>query len=455
MQSTNPANAEPVETHSLDSNVSLHTKLERASSAFNTWKTAPLQHRIKVLSKVAESLEDNLEFHARLITKEMGKPLSQARGEVKKCAGVLRYFASNVERLLQPKEVDLDGSTGYVRYDPLGAIFAVMPWNYPYWQVFRFVAPALAAGNVVLVKHAPNTWGSMKAIEKVFAQAGGPPGLVTGLYVDVPAVETVIAHPAIAAITLTGSERAGASVAAHAGKYLKKCVLELGGSDAAIVLADADVDNAVKGVVAARMGNSGQACCNAKRIIVLRGIAEEFIPRFVEAIRNLRVGDPLDETTEIGPLARADLRDNLLRQVNTTLEMGGTLLTGGVSIEGPGHYVEPGALIDIPAGSPAYCEELFGPIAALFIVEDLDAAVALANQSDYGLCASIWTSEPTSALEVAARLEVGGVFINRVPTSDPRIPFGGVKKSGYGRELGEAGFREFVNIKTVCWSAGD
>ena len=427
-------------------------RLTLASRAFADWKGWNFDERALVWRRVGDLIEERADDLARTMVLEMGKVWAEAAAEVRKCAWVCRYFADNAEGFLEPEPVHTEALKSMVRFDPLGLILGIMPWNFPYWQVFRFAAPALMAGNGMLLKHAPNVQGCAQAIEQLCLDAGMPEGLLINLRVSVDLVPGLIADERVAGVTLTGSERAGRAVAAQAGAALKKTVMELGGSDPCIVLDDADLDLAIDKIVTARILTSGQTCCAAKRIIVTKGIAPEFTKRFVAAMEALKVGDPMVEGVRIGPLARPDLMDNLERQVQQSVVAGAKVLCGGERVGELGNYYRPTVVTQVERGMPAWDEEVFGPVAALFVVEDVDEAVRLANDNPYGLTAGLWTEDRALAEQLAERLEVGGVFVNRVPGSDPRLPFGGVKRSGYGRELGKAGIREFVNVKSV-WIA--
>ena len=409
--------------------------------------------RAALLAKAADILDREQDAFGRMMTLEMGKPIRAAREEAAKCARGCRYYAENAARFLAAEEFDVAPARAWVRYDPLGPVLAVMPWNFPFWQVFRFAAPALAAGNTGLLKHASNVPRCALAIEDVFRRAGFPEGVFQTLLIGSAEVARVLGDPRVAAATLTGSEAAGASVAAEAGRHIKKTVLELGGSDPFIVMPGADLDRAVAVGVQARVINNGQSCIAAKRFIVDERVAGEFEARFVRAIEALRVGDPMDEATEVGPLATADLVDTLDRQVRASAEAGARLLCGGRRLDRPGFYYAPTVLADPPEGSPAQCEETFGPVAALFRARDTGDAIRLANDTGFGLGAAVWTNDEAERARFATEIEAGMVFVNAMVASDPRVPFGGVKRSGYGRELGEFGIREFVNVKTVWLGA--
>jgi succinate-semialdehyde dehydrogenase/glutarate-semialdehyde dehydrogenase len=399
--------------------------------------------------RAAEILENEQRELGRLMTLEMGKPIASAAAEAAKCARACRYYAENAERFLEREDVKTEAKESYVLYQPIGAVLAVMPWNFPFWQVFRFAAPALMAGNVGLLKHASNVPQCALAIEDVLCRAGFDGHEFQTLLISSSRVAEVVADNRVAAVTVTGSEHAGSEVAAAAGKVIKKSVLELGGSDPFIVMPSADLDAAVSTAVKARVVNSGQSCIAAKRFIVHERIADEFEWRFVRSMERLKVGDPLDETTEVGPLATPAILEGLEEQVKRTVEAGGKVLTGGKRLPRPGNFYAPTVLTDIPTHSPAYSEELFGPVASVFRVRDVDAAIRLANDTTFGLGSSVWTNDAPERSRFITDIEAGQVFVNTMVASDPRLPFGGVKRSGYGRELGEAGVREFVNWKTV------
>lgn len=427
----------------------LEARLANAAATFPAWRRTPVAERSARLTSIAAGLRARRRELAELAVREMGKPIAAAEAEVDKCAATFDWYAGEAARLLAPLPVAVAGSECRVRYDPLGAILAVMPWNFPYWQAVRFAAPALAAGNVGLLKPASNVTGCALALEETFAAAGVPAGVFQLLLVRGERAASLADDPRIAAVTLTGSEAAGAAVGAVAGAALKKVVLELGGADPFLVLPSADLAGAARAAVAARTVNNGQSCIAAKRFYVHTSAWDGFVPAFVRGLAALRVGDPMDPATELGPLAGAALRDELARQVRESLGGGAILLTGGHALPGPGFFFAPTAIAEPPADSPAAREELFGPVAAIFRVADLDEAIARANDSPFGLGAAVWTGERSEAERAAAELEVGTVRVNGIVASDPRLPFGGVKRSGHGRELGEWGLREFVNVKSV------
>jgi succinate-semialdehyde dehydrogenase/glutarate-semialdehyde dehydrogenase len=397
----------------------------------------------------ASLLDREKEKFARIITLEMGKLFRAAMEEVEKCARGCRFFAENAERFLEDEPAQTDAARSYIHYEALGAILAIMPWNFPFWQVFRFAAPALMAGNVGLLKHASNVPQCALAIEQIFCRAGFDDGVFQTLLIEPKQVEKLIVDPRVKAITLTGSEKAGSEVASTAGRHIKKSVLELGGSDAFIVMPSADFEGALSTAVKARTINSGQSCIAAKRFFVADKIYDDFLRQFVERMRALKIGDPFDETTDLGPLATEQILQGVHEQVQKSIAAGAKLLTGGNRIHGPGFFYEPTVLVNVPKESPAYREEVFGPVASVFRVRDADEALELANDTTFGLGASAWTNDPAEQELFTSELETGMVFINALVASDPRLPFGGVKRSGFGRELGAAGIREFTNTKTI------
>jgi len=449
MRSINPADGRPFAEYANHDSAEVVRRLDAAGLAFDAWRRSTLEDRGARLRAVAARLRAERSLFARLMSLEMGKPIVQSEAEVDKCAWVCEHCAEHGAADLAPLPAASDATRSFVRFDPLGVVLAVMPWNFPLWQVFRCAAPALMAGNAVALKHASNVPGCALAIERVWLESGLPPGVFTTLLVPAAEVAGLIDHPAVRAVSLTGSESAGIGVAAHAGAALKKTVLELGGSDAFIVLADADPVAAARAAVAARVINNGQSCIAAKRFIVEEAVANAFEAEFTRRTAELRVGDPLDRATDVGPLARADLRDELHDQVARSVAAGARLVTGGTPLPGPGFFYRPAVLTGVRPGMAAFDEETFGPLAALIRARDPDDALALANASRFGLGASLWCGDPGRAEALAARIEAGAVFVNGPVKSDPRLPFGGIKRSGYGRELSTFGIREFVNIKTV------
>jgi len=446
---TNPATGEVVLTFEPLSDAETERKLQRAVKAFRAERNTPFVERARRMNKAADILERDKDKFGRLMTLEMGKPYKAAVAEAVKSAGGCRYYAENAEKFLADEVIETGAKKSFVRYLPLGPILAVMPWNFPFWQVFRFAAPALMAGNVGLLKHASNVPQCALAIEEIFHEAGFPEGVFQTLLIGSSQVDAVLNDPRVMAATLTGSEQAGIQVGVSAAKRIKKVVLELGGSDPFIVMPSADLDEAIATAVQARVQNNGQSCIAAKRFIVAEPIAAEFERKFVERMKNLRIGDPFDEKTELGPLSTADAVKSLDADVQKTVQAGARVLTGGHPLKQPGNYYAPTVLTNIPKDSPAYREEFFGPVASLFRVKDIDEAIRLANDSRFGLGASAWTNDNRERERFINELEAGMVFINKMVASDPRIPFGGVKHSGHGRELAANGIREFMNIKTV------
>ena len=453
IESINPATGQRTHHFEPHDRGIIDSKLDCAERAFRSWSRLPVAERAGVVGRVGELLSRESAALGRIMTEEMGKLIGAAQQEAEKCASACRYYAERADQFLAPhiEHIDNHGQDA-VHFPPLGVVLAIMPWNFPFWQVIRFAAPALAAGNVGVLKHASNVPRCALAIEDLWRRAGAPEGVFQTLLVGSSAVSDLIADPRIAAVTLTGSEPAGREVASAAGRHLKKTVLELGGSDPFVVLPSADVEAAVATAVQARIVNNGQSCIAAKRFIVTEPIYDRFAERFASAMGALKVGDPMASDTELGPLATASIRAGLASQVERSIAAGARLITGGHAMPGPGYYFEPTVLAEVPPGSPAYAEETFGPVASLFRVRDIDEAIDLANATVFGLGASVWTRDHAEAERAARDLEAGMVFVNAMVVSDPRFPFGGVKHSGYGRELSEYGLREFVNIKTVCMS---
>ena len=451
--SINPATGETLKTFSALSKDQIEEKLQLAADTFRAYRHTLFAERSRMMVRAAEILETEKRELGKLMTIEMGKPLKSAIAEAEKCAWVCRYYAENAQHHLADQSVKTDANSSYVHFQPLGPVLAVMPWNFPFWQVFRFAAPALMAGNVGLLKHASNVPQCALAIGDIFTRAGFPKGAFQTLLTGSDAVEGILSDPRVAAATLTGSEPAGKSVASIAGKQIKKTVLELGGSDPFIVMPSANLKEAVTTAVKARTINNGQSCIAAKRFIVAAEIYEEFEREFVSQMKALRIGDPLEESTDIGPLATPQIVNDLEEQVERAKASGARVLTGGKKINRPGNFFEPTVLVDVDVHAPVSCEEIFGPVAMLFRVPDIDEAIKIANATPFGLGSAAWTNDAGEQARFVEEIEAGSVFINGMVASDPRLPFGGVKHSGYGRELAEFGIREFVNIKTV-WIGG-
>ena len=450
IQSVNPATGQVVAVYDEMDDRQVQSVIEKADRVFSDWCRTSIEERAELMRNAAELLRHNSRQYAELMAAEMGKPVREGRAEAEKCAWVCDYYAENTASFLKKEFIDTDASRSYITFQPLGVILAVMPWNFPFWQVFRFAAPALMAGNAAVLKHASNVSGCALAIEDVFEQAGFPQGLFATLLIRNTRVEAVIENPLVKAATLTGSTPAGRAVAAKAGSALKKTVLELGGSDPYVILEDADLEPTVETCVASRLINSGQSCIAAKRFIVVQSLYEKFIDLFVEKMRSKKVGDPLDEATVVGPLARFDLREELHFQVTASIEKGAKCLLGGQMPEGKGAFYPPTVLADVGKGMPAFDEETFGPVAAIIQAGDEEEAIRLANDTSFGLGAAVFTSNQARGERIAAEeLQAGCCFVNAFVKSDPRLPFGGIKESGYGRELSHYGIKEFVNIKTV------
>jgi len=453
--STNPATGRPIRTYTEHSPDDVEQIVRAASRAFVKWKTTSFDERAVILRAAAAALRQDAQAHAELMAQEMGKPVAKGRAEVEKCAWACDFYAEQGPAFLAPESISTDAEKSYVAFEPLGVVLAVMPWNFPFWQVFRFAAPGLMAGNAGLLKHASNVPGCALAIEAVFKKAGLPDGLFRAVLIGSDRVASLIEHPLIAAVTLTGSTPAGRAVASKAGSVLKKTVLELGGSDPYVVLEDADLAPTVEACAASRLINTGQSCIAAKRFIVVEAVRKRFEERLVEAMRERVMGDPMQEATQLGPMARIDLRDALHEQVQRSLKQGARLLIGGVIPIRPGAYYPATVLTDVRPGMSVFDEETFGPVAAIVPAVDEADAIRLANQTVFGLGASVFTKDVARGEQIAAKeLEAGSCFVNAFVRSDPRLPFGGIKQSGYGRELSSFGIREFVNIKTVYVSQG-
>jgi succinate-semialdehyde dehydrogenase / glutarate-semialdehyde dehydrogenase len=442
-----PYTQEVIEEYPLMDNTAINQAIQSAEKAYPVWRLKSFDERATVLKNVAAILNRDRDTLATLITNEMGKVIAEARGEIEKCAGTCEYYAEHAEKFLKDELADAGYTKSFVSFKPIGAVLAIMPWNFPFWQVFRYAAPTLMAGNVTLLKHSPNVCGCAKAIEQLFIEAGAPPGVFQTLIIDTPAVEKLLEQKIVQAVTLTGSEKAGSAVAAIAGKNIKKSVLELGGSDVLIVLPDADMKNAAAVALQSRMQNAGQSCIGAKRFIVLQEAQNAFMQEFFAMTSKLKQGDPFDAAVTTGPMARLDLVENLQKQLMQSVASGAQLAFGG---ETNGCNFNPAILLNVKPGMPAFEQETFGPMAAITIAKNEGEAIDLANQSDYGLAGSIWTADIEKGMALARKLNTGAVFVNALVKSDPRLPFGGIKKSGYGRELGRHGMLEFVNVKTIA-----
>lgn len=451
--SIDPTTNEVVDGFPLHSQQEVDTILADASEAQKAWAETPFSTRSTAMHALASVLADQIDDHASLITREVGKPLAQSRSEIHKSIGAIQFYAENAERFLSPDVISGHGPRRVVWFEPVGLVLAIMPWNFPFWQVFRLIAPALMAGNGLILKHASNVPACAKAIEDAVTQSGFPPGLMGSVFLRGAMVEPIIGHPAIGIVCVTGSSEIGAHIAGLSGRALTPQVLELGGSDPFIVLADADVERAAREAVTARLMNAGQSCVAAKRFIVHTDVYDHFLSCFMDGFTGMKVGDPTDANTDVGPLARPDLAESLSRQIDQSVSMGAVLEFGGSRIDGPGNFYQPTVLTGVTPDMPVFAEETFGPVAAITKAVDDDDIVRLANESIYGLGASIWTSDPNHGQEIAGRVVAGAVFINARVSSDPQVPFGGTRQSGYGRELGSYGIRELTNIKAVV--AGD
>ena len=446
--SINPATEEIVAEYLFHAPADVDHALKVASGAFQHWRSMSFTERAEVMTRAAELLESEVPVVAQLMTSEMGKTFAAAKGEAMKCAATMRYYAQHTESMLVEQSLPTNGRRSGVRFEPVGAIFAVMPWNFPLWQVVRMAVPTIMAGNVVVFKHAPNVPGCAKYIEDLFVRAGFPEGVLTTLFVEINQVPDIIADPRIVGVTLTGSDRAGRSIAELAGKNLKKCVLELGGSDPFVVAASADMEHTVSMAVTARIQNNGQACIAAKRFIVVKGRYDEFLEKFVDAMSKVQLGDPMDPATALGPLVSKTQRDLLAAQVASSIEAGAVALTGGVAPERIGYYYPATVLVNVPPDSRAGCEELFGPVAVVYQAEDLADAIRIANNTPWGLGGSIWAQDDDEIEHGIAGLVVGTIFANAIVASMNELPFGGTKSSGFGRELSALGAREFTNAKS-------
>jgi succinate-semialdehyde dehydrogenase / glutarate-semialdehyde dehydrogenase len=442
-----PYTQEVIAEYPLMDDAAINKCIHTAEKAYPIWKANSFDERATVLKNVAAILIRDRDVLATLITNEMGKVIAEAKGEVEKCAGTCEYYAAHAEQFLKDELLEAGYTKSFVSYEPIGAVLAIMPWNFPFWQVFRYAAPTLMAGNVTMLKHAPNVCGCAKIIEEVFLEAGAPAGVFQTLIIDTPEVEKLLATNIVQAVTLTGSERAGSSVAAIAGKNIKKSLLELGGSDALIVLPDADMKNAATVAMQSRMLNAGQSCIGSKRFIVLKDAMNDFMQEVNEIIKTLKQGDPFDATVTTGPMARLDLVENLHKQLEQSVAAGAQLSYGGEMYQ---CNFNPALLLNVQQGMPAFDQETFGPMAAIISAKDEAEAIALANNSEYGLAGSVWTADIEKGIAIARKITTGAVFINSLVKSDPRLPFGGIKKSGYGRELSRHGILEFVNAKTIA-----
>ena len=448
-KSINPATQEILKEYNADSISIIEQKITYADKSYRFWRDISYTQRAAYFKRAGENLRKNKEKFGTLITLEMGKPIKEAIAEIEKCALICDYYADNAATFLKPIDKEINGKTGRISFLPLGVIFGIFPWNYPFWQVFRFAVPTLMAGNTGIFKHSPNVPQCAEAIEQVFIDSGFPEKVFQNTFAEVKHTESIIANKKIKAVTLTGSERAGSSVAALAGKYIKKSVLELGGSDPFIVFPDANIDEAVEAGITSRYQNCGQSCIAAKRFIIHETIYDTFLDKFISKVETLKVDNPMDETTNVGPMARKDLQKQLQDQVEDAVKKGAHLLAGGAGMNSKGNYFAPAVLVDIPKDSRAYKEELFGPVASVYKFKTEAEAIEIANATDFGLGGSVWTKAEDLAHRMANKIETGSVYINELVKSMPEMPFGGVKNSGYGRELSEFGIHEFVNTKTI------
>lgn len=449
IQTLNPATEEVVKIFEELSDEQIEEKLAKAQATFESWRKTSFKERAELMNKLAKIFKDEAREIGEIMTLEMGKPITQGIAESEKCGWVCEYYAENAEKFLANEEVETEAGESYVQFDPIGIVLAVMPWNFPFWQVLRFAAPTVMAGNVGILKHASNVPQNAAKIEEVFLKAGFPEGVFQNLHIGSKKVEGLIRDPRIKAITLTGSEYAGTQVAKVAGEEVKKTVLELGGSDPFIVLEDADIPNTCEMATTSRNINAGQSCISAKRFIIVEAVADEFTKLFVEKFEAMKVGDPMEEDTAVGPVASKQGLEELERQIKESVDKGAKILTGGKRVGDKGYYLQPTILGDVKEGMPAYSEEFFGPVASVIVVKDEAEAIKVANSTTFGLGASIWTQDVGRAKKIVPQIDSGAVFVNAMVKSDPRMPFGGEKRSGYGRELSHYGIKEFVNIKSV------
>lgn len=449
IQSINPYTQNLIAIHPSLNSEQLSGEIEKSAKSFQIWKKLSYKERSVLFLKMAELLRKNKEKHALLISTEVGKIIRESRAEIEKCAWLCEYYAEHTEKILMNESIVSDASKSFVRFEPMGIIYAIMPWNFPFWQVLRAALPTIMAGNTMLLKHAPNVIGCATTIENLFIDSGFPEHVFKSLIIPIELSEQVIAHPAVCGVSLTGSLQAGSEVASQAGKYLKKSIMELGGSDPFIVLKDADISLACKTGLASRMLNAGQVCISAKRFIVEESIYDQFVEEHKKLLQKLKLGDPLSEDTDMGPMAREDLLISIENQVNKSVEMGAKIIIGGKRLNSKDWFYEPTIITNVTNNMPVFREETFGPVSVIIKVKDANDAIKIANDSSMGLGASLWTNKPEIAEKMASQIEAGAVFINGMTKSDPRIPFGGIKQSGYGRELGAYGIKEFVNIKSV------